>query len=252
MTTLYFTPSAYQKAMFFLQKDVEVGAFCITDKDQPNLIIDYIVLKQESTSVSFEFDKDSLENYLNDMVDQDYSPSQCFRIFAHSHPGNSADPSGTDWTTFNQLMGSYPWFGMLIFAKDQSYFAYIKTTQGVGLEANCDIEIDWTQPCEEVDFNFLQKEFDDKVSKKQLNWSKPYNGWKPELKMPWDLEDRWKNPVHNYMNNKEKMADDYNVDEEDLDVMFEEYLDKGLHEMTDEEFVQFTKAQKELFAGEEE
>ena len=243
MTTLYFTPSAYQKAMFFLQKEVEVGGFCITDKEQPNLIIDFQILHQECTVVTTEFDKDRIDDYINEMLDFGYDPSQCFRLWTHFHPSNSPDPSSTDWTTFNDLMKSYPWFGMLIFAKDQSYFGYVKTTQGVGLEDNVDIEVDWTYPCEVVDFSVLEDEYQEKVRKPAPKPIKNYGyeGWKPQVKAPWDLEDRWSKPVHNYMNSKEELAEEFGVDEDELDEMFEDYLKGSLHRMTDTQFQEWEK-----------
>lgn len=165
--SIRISPHAYQKVAFFTRKDVEVGGFAITSPEDPSLILDFVVLPQTSSSCEFDFSPDGMQNYLNEMVDAGISPNNCFRMYIHTHPGNSPQPSSVDNEQFDKLMQDYPWFGMIIFAKDLSTYARVKMTQGCGLEAELDLEIDWDVPCEPVDFNELDKIFDEKVSRKQ-------------------------------------------------------------------------------------
>lgn len=165
---LRISPAAFQKVAYFTKKTVEVGGFAITSPEDPALIIDFVVLKQTSSVASFDFDKDGMQDYLNEMVDRGISPNNCFRIYIHTHPGNSPQPSSVDDEQFDELMENYPWFCMVIFAKDLSTYARVKMTQGCGIEAELDLEIDWDVPCEPVDFGDLDLIFDEMVSERKI------------------------------------------------------------------------------------
>lgn len=201
------SPYAYQKMMYFIRKPVEVAGFAILSEDLKT-IIDYELLYQESGVASFEFNREKMSDYIEKMSDR-YSPAQCFRVFVHTHPGDCPKPSGTDWETFNSLMSSYPWFGMLIFAKDQSYYFYLKLTQGPGLETEVDLDIDWGISCQPVDFEHLENEYKEKVSIKPKVFSaiKLPESFRDQGHLPWDLKARWQNHTSNYTNIKEDRWD---------------------------------------------
>lgn len=224
-----FSPAAYQKIVYFLQKDVEVGGFCLTDGD---LVTDFIVVEQESSGATFDFTKEGIEDYLDEMTNLGYTPKECFRIYLHSHPGNSAEPSGPDWENFYKLMGSYPWFCMLIIAKDQSKYGYIKLTQGIGVECEIDWDVDWTIPCEAVDFEQLELEFTTKVKKKTFKIKSAFKVPAALQETESDFLNRWKKPSMNFANVSKEIEEELDEDE-----LFEEFLkDKSLHEMNDAEF----------------
>jgi len=243
----YFSPAAYQKVLYFLKKNVEVGGFCITDG---NIVTDFVVLKQESSSATFEFDKEGMEEYLNEMIKAGYSPNECFRVYLHTHPGNCPKPSGTDWDQFKELSEKYPWFAMLIIAKDHSKYGYIKLNQGPGVECEIDWDVDWEIPCEVVDFDELEATFKEKVEEKKWknNWiGLPLNpnGKTANTGYPYKLpsafqatesdflsRERWASENHNYMNVKDELDDELDDDE-----IFENFLkNKSVKDMTDEEF----------------
>ena len=195
-----------------------------------------------------------MSDYIEEMSSK-YSPAQCFRIFVHTHPGDCPKPSSTDWETFNSLMSSYPWFGMLIFAKNQDYYFYMKFTQGPGISADVDLEIDWGVPCQAVDFEHLESEYTKKVSIKPkvsavFKLPETLRDFDNKDHLPWDLKARWQNRNFNYTNAKDdfeslRIKSDEVLDsiekeldnELDDDEIFEEFLkNKSINEMSDEEF----------------
>lgn len=243
-----FTPYAYQKLLYFLHiGDTEVGGFGILDEEDPSVIIDFCLVKQECTSATV--DLMDLDKYVDEMVDEGISPNRSFRVWIHTHPGSSPNPSSTDWKTFNELMENYPWFAMLIIDRSHNTYGYLKLTQGPGLSKQVDISIDWNYPCQEIDFQELDNEYCEKVTEKKIKiksspkgkYDKGYENinWSPNDA----LANRWGSSNHNYLNTKE----DFDLDEDDLKECYLDFIQKkSLHEMTEEEFEKFQAFADEL------
>ena len=116
-----FSGYAWLKLKWFRDRGhSEVGAWAITKKDSPLYIIDLKFIKQKNTVAFTKFDDDAIAKMCYDLGEQNIEPNNCMRIWVHTHPGNSASPSGHDETQFNDCIGVNEWFVMLILAKDDS------------------------------------------------------------------------------------------------------------------------------------
>jgi len=96
-TTLRFSPTAWAKLLYFRdQSGNEVGGFGITDPDDLLFVQEFVTVKQEVTCVSVRFEDEAVGEFFDRQVDLGRKPEQFARIWLHSHPGDSPEPSATD------------------------------------------------------------------------------------------------------------------------------------------------------------
>jgi hypothetical protein len=94
---LRFSPTAWAKLLYFRDKsDNEVGGFGITEPDDLLFVKEFVTVKQDVTPVSVKFDDEAVANHFEDQVDLGRKPEQFARIWLHSHPGDSPEPSIID------------------------------------------------------------------------------------------------------------------------------------------------------------
>ena len=121
---LRFTPTAWAKLLFLRDLgDNEVGGFGITDADDLLLVEDVKLVRQTVTVASVAFDDQAVAEFFDEQVDLGRKPEQFARIWVHTHPGNSPEPSGTDEATFCRVFGRTNWAVMFILARYGSYVA---------------------------------------------------------------------------------------------------------------------------------
>lgn len=97
--------------------ETEVAGFGISWGVDPLYIDEFRLVKHEADSAWFEFDDDALANFQAEMFADDIYPDQCRRVYMHTHPGDSAIPSGMDWTNFDEHFANMDWAIMLILAR---------------------------------------------------------------------------------------------------------------------------------------
>ena len=92
-----FSPTAWAKLLYFRDKsDNEVGGFGITQPDDLLSVTEFVTVKQEVTAVSVKFDDEAVSEFFDTQVDLGRKPEQFARIWLHSHPGDSPEPSIID------------------------------------------------------------------------------------------------------------------------------------------------------------
>jgi proteasome lid subunit RPN8/RPN11 len=141
---LRFSPTAWAKLLYFRDKtDNEVGGFAITEPDDLLFVKDFITVKQEVTSISVKFDDTAVADFFDSQVDLSRKPEQFARIWLHTHPGNSPEPSITDEETFQRVFGSCQWAVMLIVAQNNRTYARISFNVGPRGQILIPTEIDY-------------------------------------------------------------------------------------------------------------
>jgi proteasome lid subunit RPN8/RPN11 len=73
-----------------------VGGFGITTPDDLLLVTEFVAVKQEVTCVSVKFDDEAVSTFFDEQVDLGRKPEQFARVWLHTHPGDSPEPSTTD------------------------------------------------------------------------------------------------------------------------------------------------------------
>jgi proteasome lid subunit RPN8/RPN11 len=143
--TLRFTPYAYAKLLYFRDvQDTEIGGFGITDPKDPMLVVDFKTLKQEVSMASVDFDGEDLNEYMFDRLDEGLDPADSMRVWIHTHPGDSPNPSGTDEDNWKEHFSNQDWAVMFIMAKGGATYARLRVSNVVATEQKISSMVDWT------------------------------------------------------------------------------------------------------------
>jgi proteasome lid subunit RPN8/RPN11 len=138
---LRFSPTAWAKLLFLRDVgDTEIGAFGIAANDDFLFVEDVQLVAQACTSVSVKFDDAAVATFFDEQVDRG-RPELFARLWLHTHPGNSAEPSGTDEATFARVFGRSDWAVMFILAAGGQTSARLQLNVGPGAEVQLPVEV---------------------------------------------------------------------------------------------------------------
>lgn len=186
---------AWEKFMHFAyKKKHEVGCFAICAADDLLRIIDFHFPKQECSGGYVDIDENSHMDFIDKMmftkneagevVPTGMTMDRILRIWTHTHPGTSPQPSGVDEDFFKKNYGNADWAIMLIYACDgirsptkSNTFARLKLTDpktGVTLTDNLPVEVLHLQNTDLV--AKWDAEFEENVKEKTWNNGSYYRG----------------------------------------------------------------------------
>lgn len=129
------------------------------------LVEDVCLVKQRCTAVTVEFDDNSVADFFDEQVDAGLKPEQFGRIWVHTHPGISADPSPTDEETFDRCFGSVEWTVMFILAQGGETYVRLRFNVGPKSSQRMDVEVDYSHPFQASNSFAWKREFDANVQK---------------------------------------------------------------------------------------
>ena len=128
---LRFTPTAWAKLLFLRDLGpTEVGAFGVTRPDDLLLVDEIQLVQQRCTETFVVFDDTAVAEHFETQADLGRRPEQCGRIWIHTHPGKSAQPSHIDVETFHRVFGSCDWAVMFIIARGGEAYAELSWRHG--------------------------------------------------------------------------------------------------------------------------
>lgn len=130
---LGFTYAAWTHLVYLCEAcPTEIGCFGVAaDPEKPLLVTELHVPTQETTAGSTYFDAESIAEMADTLSDRGLRPVQFQRIFIHTHPGGSAEPTRADEETFDDPQFSdSPWAVMMILSRDGKRYARIRTGKG--------------------------------------------------------------------------------------------------------------------------
>jgi proteasome lid subunit RPN8/RPN11 len=158
---LRFTPTTWAKLVYLCDVGpTEVGGFGISSFSDPMLIEDFQLVRQECDWASVAFDDEAVADYFDQQVDSGRQPEEFGRIWIHTHPGNSAQPSSIDEETFNRVFGTNPWALMFILARGGASYARLRFNVGPGGEQVLPVEVDYQQEFSGTSQVTCQEEYD--------------------------------------------------------------------------------------------
>jgi proteasome lid subunit RPN8/RPN11 len=144
---LRFSPTAWAKLLYFRDHgETEIGGFGISAADDLLLMEDFVTVKQDVTVASVSFDDEAVANFFEDQVDAGRKPEQFARVWLHTHPGNSPQPSATDEETFRRVFGKCQWAVMFIVASGGKSYARLQFGVGPGGQVVIPVEVDYSHP----------------------------------------------------------------------------------------------------------
>jgi ferredoxin len=132
--------------------DNEVGGFGITQANDLLFVTDFALVKQRVTCVSVSFEDESVADFFEDQVEAGRKPEQFARIWLHTHPGDSPEPSMTDGATFARVFGTCDWSVMCIVAQDSGTFAMLRFNVGPGGEVKIPVYVDYSYEFDAASF----------------------------------------------------------------------------------------------------
>ena len=148
--------------------DNEVGGFGITEAHDLLFVTDFTLVKQKVTAVSVSFEDESVANFFEDQVEVGRKPEQFARIWLHSHPGSSPEPSMTDEQTFTRVFGSCDWSVMCIVAQDSGTFARLRFSAGPGGEVKIPVCVDYSYEFDAADFEVWKQQYKANVTEDEV------------------------------------------------------------------------------------
>jgi hypothetical protein len=95
---------------------------------------DFVCVPQECTTGNTEPTDDGMAIYFENMMfDRGIMPNRCGRIWAHTHPGQSPQPSGTDEETYRKWFKDAEFAVMYILAEGNNYCKIKHTSKQLGV-----------------------------------------------------------------------------------------------------------------------
>ena len=157
---LRFSPTAWAKLVFFRDHDqVEVGGFGITAADDLLFVENFVTVRQEVTVASIEFDDNAVADFFDTQAGAGRKPEQFGRLWIHSHPGQSPEPSVTDVQTFARVFGGCQWAVLFIVGRTGKTHARLRFNVGPGGEAVIPVEINFSRPFGASDHEAWEAEY---------------------------------------------------------------------------------------------
>lgn len=164
--SLRFSPTAWAKLVFMRDMtDNEVGGFGITKPNDLLFVTDFVLVRQKVTIVSVAFDDDSVADFFDQQVELKRKPEQFVRIWLHTHPGDSPNPSMTDEDTFSRVFGTCDWSVMFILAQDGSSYARLHFKAGPGGDLKIPVYVDYGGQFDGSDFKNWTEQYKANVTR---------------------------------------------------------------------------------------
>lgn len=184
MPKLRFTPSAWAKLLYLRDYgDTEVGGFGICPS-HPLLVEDVKLVKQNCTFSFVSFDDESVADFFEYQVAEGLTPEQFARVWIHTHPGSSAEPSHTDEATFERVFGKANWAVMAILACSGESYARLRLNGGLEQGMLLETEVDFTEPFNAAQFDDWEDEYYDNVVEQDSFLSEPWDWTADDLLNP--------------------------------------------------------------------
>jgi len=168
---LRFSPTAWAKLISFRDLGpTEISGFGITDPYDLLYVTEFQTIKQDATVASISLDDEAVADFFESQVDTGHKPEQFFRIWCHTHPGDSPNPSGTDEETFQRVFGRCDWAIMFILAENGKTYSRLRFNVGPSGQILIPVHVDYTQPFDQSNQDAWEAEY--KANIKTALWSR--------------------------------------------------------------------------------
>lgn len=171
---LRFTPYAWAKLLYFRDAgDTEVGMYGITPTENPMLITDVRLVKQECSVATVELDTEDSGKFVEKMLDEGLAPWQCQNIWIHTHPGNCPEPSGTDEENFKKNFSHPHWAVFFILADGGQTWCEVQFNVGPTCRVSCEHSVIYEGSFQGTNKKAWQEEYEKNVTKQKWNFKTP-------------------------------------------------------------------------------
>jgi proteasome lid subunit RPN8/RPN11 len=141
---LTFAPLAWLKLQYLCHSGpTEVGGFAIASEGNPLHVEEFVTVQQEATPLSVRFCDAAVADFFDGCIDRKLPPGRFARLWCHTHPGSSPEPSDTDEKTFERCFGNCDWAVMFILSRTNATYARLAFTAGPGSQLLIPTTVDW-------------------------------------------------------------------------------------------------------------
>ncbi len=183
---LRFSPYAWAKLLFFRDYgQTEIGGFAVTEPDDLLYVADVATVSQKVTSVSVSFDDGSVADFFDRQVDAGRRPEQFARLWLHTHPGESPQPSNVDEETFHRVFGGCDWAVMFVLGKTGRTYARMQFNVGPGGSVAVPVRADYARPFAASDHKAWEAEYKANIKQERLVTASGAGDF-DDLHDPWD------------------------------------------------------------------
>jgi proteasome lid subunit RPN8/RPN11 len=202
---LRFSPTAWAKLLYLRDAgDTEIGGFGISPKEDLLFIEDIRLVPQTSTWVHVAFDDMAVADFFDAQVDAGRQPEQFARLWLHTHPGRSAEPSATDEATFSRVFGGADWAVMFILARGGQTYARLRCNVGPGAELKLPVDVDYCRPFDRSDREAWRAEYKACVRVPEFEQQPPSIKTVPTARdSERSLDFRWREDWDEYVNGEQ-------------------------------------------------
>lgn len=170
-TELSFSPLAWAKLNVWRDKapTLEVGCWGYTPDDLMQ-VTDLVLVKQKVSSVRVEFNMEHVAETMHTFADKyGVTPDQWLRVWVHTHPFDSCEPSSVDETTWDNLFDTKSSGVMVIVSEtDRIYARAVVRADGVALVKRLKVvkplPRKWGRLCTDDNVKKWEEEYDELVS----------------------------------------------------------------------------------------
>jgi proteasome lid subunit RPN8/RPN11 len=171
---LRFSPTAWAKLLFLRDRGpTEVGGFGIAPYADLLYVEDIRLVQQTCTSISVAFDDSAVAEFFDEQIDSGSRPEQFGRIWIHTHPGDSAQPSHVDEDTFKRVFGPCDWAVMFIIAREGETYCRLRFRAGPGGAFEIPVRVDFETNFSGSDFEAWAEEYDTTIRKAEFAFARP-------------------------------------------------------------------------------
>jgi len=176
---LRFSPYAWAKLLFFRDRGpTEIGGFGITPTDDLLHVEDFVTVKQIGTVAGVVFEDEAVGQFLDDHIDAGRQPGQVLRVWCHTHPGSSPEPSCVDEETFARVFAGCDHAVMVILAKGGRSYARLRFNVGPGGRLLIPVEVDYSRRFGPSDFDAWEAEYRVNIKARPVHfWPDRDLGW---------------------------------------------------------------------------
>ena len=101
-----------------------------------------------------------MAEFFDQQIDAGRHPQQFARVWVHTHPGSSAQPSSVDEETFARVFGPCDWAVMAILARGGETYAQLHWRQGGAVRIPMRVDVRFDVPFVGSDQEAWQAEYD--------------------------------------------------------------------------------------------
>jgi proteasome lid subunit RPN8/RPN11 len=171
---LRFSPTAWAKLLFLRDRSpTEVGGFGIAPTADLLYVEDIRLVQQTCTSISVAFDDSAVAEFFDEQIDAARRPEQFGRIWIHTHPGESAQPSHVDEETFRRVFGPCDWAVMFILAREGETYCRLGFRAGPGGAFEIPVCVDFESSFVGSNFEAWAQEYESAVRLAEFAVSRP-------------------------------------------------------------------------------